>query len=93
MELRQTETGIYLCHGKNRHEKSGRIFDPRIWKRYFGTSYGTVKPSGIFRINVLKNSNMKNFALFTPKNKNAKREIGFLPIFRTQERTTVSSEK
>ncbi|RHX84484.1 hypothetical protein [Leptospira stimsonii] len=60
---------------------------------YFGTSYGTVKPSGIFRINVLKNSNMKNFALFTPKNKNAKRKIGFLPIFRTQERTTVSSEK
>ncbi len=60
---------------------------------YFGTSYGNVEPSGVFRINVLKNSNVKIFALFTPKNKNAKREIGFLPIFRTQERTAFSSEK
>ncbi|WP_232380654.1 hypothetical protein [Leptospira ainlahdjerensis] len=60
---------------------------------YFGTSYGVVEPSGVFRINVLKNSNVKIFALFTPKNKNAKREIGFFPTFRTQERTTFSSEK
>ncbi|WP_232371644.1 hypothetical protein [Leptospira ainazelensis] len=60
---------------------------------YFGTSYGSIEPSGIFTLNVLKDSNVKIFAVLTPKNKKTQKEIGFLPTFRTQKLTTFSSEK
>ncbi|WP_244939947.1 hypothetical protein [Leptospira adleri] len=60
---------------------------------YFGTSHGSIEPSGVFTLNVLKDSNVKIIAVFTPKNKKAKKEIGFLPTFRTQNRTAFSAEK
>ncbi|EMK02653.1 MULTISPECIES: hypothetical protein [Leptospira] len=59
---------------------------------YFGTSYSSVDSSGIFRLNVLKNQNIKVIATQISKKKNGFKEIGFLPTLKTQNKTAFSSE-